>query len=73
LTGSFPDIIWDGFVNEAVLVQGQLPAIKKICVKNGESKVLNVDMPNDYANVTDDSSQFDCELPKIAAVNLQLQ
>jgi parallel beta-helix repeat protein len=73
LTGSFPDIIWDGFVNEAVLVQGQLPAIKKICVKNGESKVLNVDMPNDYANVTDDSSQFDCELPKLAAVNLQLQ
>ena len=73
LTGSLPDIIWDGFVNDGVLVDGELPADKKICVKNGESKVLNADMPNDYANITDDSRQFDCELPKLAAVNLQLR
>ena len=73
LTGRLPDIIWDGFVNDAVLVDGELPADKKICVKNGESKVLNADMPNDYANITDDSRQFDCELPKLAAVNLQLR
>ena len=72
LTGSFPDIIWDGYVNADLLVDGQLPPGKQICVQNGNVKVLNVDMANDYANVTDESAQFNCELPKLAAVTLQL-
>ena len=73
LTGNFPDILWDGFVNEAILEGGELPPNKQICVQNGAVKVLNVDMPNEYANVSDDSTQFDCDLPKLAAVNLELK
>lgn len=70
LMGHFPDIIWDGFVNAALLVDGEMPSIKKICVQNGDVKVLNVDAPNNYAGVTDESAEFDCELPKLAAVSL---
>ncbi len=70
LTGSFPDVIWDGFVNAELLQAGELPALKKICVQNGDGKVLNVDAPNNYANVTDDPAPFNCELPKLAAVEL---
>lgn len=70
LTGSFPDVIWDGFVNPEVLQDGVLPAEKKICIRNGDIKVLNVDAPNNFANVTDDSAEFDCELPKLSAVTL---
>ena len=72
LTGNLPDVLWDGYVNVDLLVDGQLPSDKKICVQNGNVKVLNVDMANDYANVTDESSQFDCELPKLAVVTLPL-
>ncbi|MFT4676753.1 MAG: parallel beta-helix repeat protein [Patiriisocius sp.] len=73
LTGSFPDILWDGYVNTESLVDGKLPPGREICVSNGEVKVLNVDMANEYANVTDESAQFDCELPKLAAISLQLK
>ncbi|MFN3236793.1 MAG: parallel beta-helix domain-containing protein [Pseudomonadales bacterium] len=71
LTGSFPDIIWDGFVNPELLENGELPVAKRICVQNGPVKVLNVDMPNEFANVTDESAGFNCELPKLAAVDLK--
>ncbi len=73
LTGHFPDILWDGYVNTDSLVNGKVPAGREICVRNGDVKVLNVDMPNEYANVTDESAQFDCELPKLAAIDLKLQ
>jgi parallel beta-helix repeat protein len=73
LAGTLPDILWDGYVNADLLIDGQLPPEKQICVQNGDAKVLNVDMANDYANVTDESSQFDCELPKLAAVTIPLQ
>jgi len=73
LTGSFPDILWDGYVNTENLVDGKLPPGREICVRNGEAKVLNVDMANDYANVTDESAQFDCELPKLVAISLPLK
>lgn len=73
LTGNLPDVLWDGYLNSDLLVDGQLPSGKKICVQNADVKVLNVDMANDYANVNDESSQFDCELPKLAAVTLLLK
>ena len=56
LTGHFPDIIWDGFVNADLLVDGVMPSDKKICVQNGDVQVLNVDAPNGYAGVTDESA-----------------
>ena len=63
LTGSLPDILWDGIFNPA----SKQPAL---CVDNGESLVVNVDAGNDFANVTTDMTQYDCELPKLSVIDL---
>ena len=70
LTGHFPDIIWDGYVNESKLVDGKLPPSEGICVMNGDVSVLNVDAGNNYQNVVDDLAAFTCELPKLKPVTL---
>lgn len=63
LTGSLPDILWDGITNPA----SEQPAL---CVDNGDSKVVNVDAGNDFANVTTDMSRYGCTLPKLSAIDL---
>lgn len=63
LTGSLPDILWDGITNPAAMQ----PAL---CVNNGETLVVNVDAGNDFANVTTDMTQYGCELPKLSAIDL---
>ena len=63
LTGSLPDILWDGITNPA----SKQPAL---CVDNGESLVVNVDAGNDFANVTTDMAQYGCALPKLSAIDL---
>jgi parallel beta-helix repeat protein len=67
LNGSFPDIIWDGFVNKDLQTDGK-PAGSVICVKNEGVMVLNVDAPNDYANASEDAHV--CELPLLPPIVL---
>ncbi len=70
LNGHFPDIVWDGYRDEQHLVNGQPPADERICIRNGNAGVLNADGPHKYKNPTTDASQFQCELPKLAPVEL---
>ena len=70
LTGNFPDVIWDGIVNEEILVDGQLPVEKAICIPDEAVVMLNVDMGNEYANVSDDMTAHRCDLEKLPAVAL---
>ncbi len=63
--GAFPDIIWDGIVNP------EKPAeLNVICVQNGDSELLNVDSGNEFANAGIDMSQHDCEVDKLAPIQL---
>lgn len=71
LGGRLPDILWDGYVNEALLVDGELPHEQRICVANGDAVVLNADGPNGYANPGEDMDAHRCELPKLPAVVLE--
>lgn len=68
---ALPDILWDGYVDPTKQVNGKLPDNLKICVQNGDSKVINVDAPNDYEDVSMDQSAFDCELSPLPAVELE--
>jgi parallel beta-helix repeat protein len=69
--GSFPDILWDGYVNAAKLdAVGNLQPEYAICVDNGDAEVLNADMGNDSANIVVGSAQHDCALDKLPAVDL---
>ncbi len=63
LKGNLPDIMWDGYVN------AELPAdTKRLCVQNGDAKVINVDGPGGYKNPSMDQSPYDCTLPKLPEV-----
>jgi parallel beta-helix repeat protein len=70
INGHFPDVLWDGYMDTKTLVNGMPPAAERICVQNGDSEVLNADGPNKYKNPKVDKTFFQCELPKLAAIEL---
>jgi parallel beta-helix repeat protein len=69
LNGHFPDVLWDGYQDSKNLVNGLPPAAERICVQNGV-EVLNADGPNKYSHPKVDTASFQCELPKLAAIEL---
>ena len=69
LNGHFPDVLWDGYQDSKNLVNGLPPAAERICVQNGVD-VLNADGPNKYSHPKVDTASFQCELPKLAAIEL---
>ncbi|MGE8500465.1 MAG: parallel beta-helix domain-containing protein [Pseudomonas sp.] len=71
LNGRLPDILWDGYVNTKLLVDGKLPADRAICIDNGEAQMINVDGPNNYANISMDMANHRCTLPRLPTVELQ--
>jgi parallel beta-helix repeat protein len=70
LNGRFPDIFWDGWRDEKNLVNGQPPADERICIQNGNVGIVNADGPHKYKNPNTDMKPFQCELPKLPAVEL---
>ncbi len=70
INGHFPDVLWDGYVDSKSLVNGLPPPAERICVQNGDAEVLNADGPNKYKNPKIEKTSFQCELPKLAAVEL---
>ena len=71
LTGSFPDVLWDGFVNsEKTDANGHLESEFAICIDDETVEVLNADLANDSDNITTDSTQHRCKHAKIPPVVL---
>ncbi|MBY0422906.1 MAG: right-handed parallel beta-helix repeat-containing protein [Parvularculaceae bacterium] len=70
LTGALPDILWDGFVNQAKMQGGVLPAASRICVDQPGVDVMNFDGPNKSKNPRIDNAPHACTLPKLAPVAL---
>ena len=68
--GHFPDILWDGYVNPADMVDGKVNPDRAICIDNGDSGVLNADGPDGYKNPSTDKSFYACSLPKLPPVRL---
>jgi len=64
--GRFPDIIWDG------MVDANKEGLSIICVDEAEAQLLNVDMPNEYANPNVDMSAHDCSVEKLSPISLSL-
>jgi parallel beta-helix repeat protein len=69
LTGSFPDVLWDGYVDSKTLVDGLPPPSDRICLQ-GVNGVLDADGPHDYKNPVTDMKPFVCTLPRLPAVTL---
>ncbi|MGY0558553.1 parallel beta-helix domain-containing protein [Lysobacter sp. A421] len=70
INGHFPDILWDGYVDTATLVDGLPPPDDRFCVQNGDVGVINADGPNGYKSPSTDTTPYDCTLPKLPAVVL---
>ncbi len=71
LTGSLPDVLWDGFVNTDKLgPDGRHLPEYAICVDNGDAEVLNADLPNGSDNVVVDAERHRCTHQKLPSVVL---
>lgn len=68
--GSFPDVLWDGYVDPAKMVDGKLPDALRICVDNGDAEMLNADAPNKYAAPALVTDEHRCTLEKLPAIEL---
>ncbi len=71
--GSLPDILWDGFVNPEKLLDGKLPAEQSICIENGEAVMVNIDAPNDSANISVDMTNHRCQHAMLEPVVLPFE
>lgn len=71
--GSFPDVLWDGYVNPLKLDDnGNLKPEYAICLDNGDAEVLNADLGNDSENIVVGAAQHRCRLASLPAVELDL-
>jgi len=70
LTGSFPDIVWDGYYNVEKYPDGVLTGDQRICVNNGDVLVLNADSQNGNKNPSTEMASHNCELEKLPAISL---
>ena len=68
--GRLPDIIWDGYVDEAKMVDGAMPDSLRICIDNGDVGVLNADSQNGFAQPSTDTAPFECTHDKLPAIDL---
>src|SRR5574337_598598 len=69
ITGSFPDVLWDGYVDPKDLVDGLPPPADRICLQDVNG-VVNADGPHEYKNPSKDIKPFQCTLPKLPPVVL---
>jgi hypothetical protein len=71
LTGSFPDVLWDGYVNsDKARDDGALLPEYAICVDNGDAEVMNVDLGNGSDNIVVGSAEHNCQHEKLPEIVL---
>lgn len=67
-----PSIIYDGYVDPSVAINGSLPIDKAICVRNNTNATFAmVDAASGFKNINRDASVYDCELAKLEEVVLK--
>jgi len=69
LRGNFPDVLWDGYYNKDRKVDGQARG-PEICLRD-VSGVINADGPGGYKSPSKETQSFQCELPRLPAVDLK--
>tara|TARA_R110000868_G_scaffold80881_4_gene229318 strand:+ start:4883 stop:6121 length:1239 start_codon:yes stop_codon:yes gene_type:complete len=68
--GRMPDVLWDGYQDDAKLVDGVMPDNLRICLDNGASELVNADGPHEYANPALTTDQHRCTLPRLPVIEL---
>lgn len=70
--GVLPDIVWDGGVDEAKLVDGAPLDDDRICVQEPGADVINADAANGFAAPEVQTEAFDCTLDALDPVELSI-
>ena len=70
ITGSLPDVLWDGYYNEERFPDGVFTADQGICINNGDAIMLNADSPNGNKEPSVNMAQHSCDLEKLPAISL---
>lgn len=66
-----PGILWDGIINSEKYKDGKLPDDQRICLKNnGDRGFANIDAGNDFAGISRDLKQHDCEYEPLEEIKL---
>ncbi|MBX3024338.1 right-handed parallel beta-helix repeat-containing protein [bacterium] len=63
-----PNILTDGDINRAHLVDGVLPDRLRLCVQQPGATFVNLDVPNNFANITTDLATVDCTHDALSGV-----
>ncbi|MBN8432429.1 right-handed parallel beta-helix repeat-containing protein [Microbulbifer salipaludis] len=71
LTGRLPDVLWDGAVDSQKMVDGALPPTLKLCIENEGVGIINIDVQNDFKNISTDIAAHNCSLKKLPQVVLE--
>jgi parallel beta-helix repeat protein len=69
LNGALPDVLFDGYVDSAKMVDGVLPDALRICVRD-DVEVLNADGPNGYSSPRVETEAYACEHEGLAPIEL---
>ncbi|HAQ34869.1 MAG: hypothetical protein CMF74_03715 [Maricaulis sp.] len=69
LNGRIPDVLWDGFIDDAKMVEGEMPAALRICIDNGDAEMLNADGPNGFGSPRM-AENYRCQLEPLPEVVL---
>jgi hypothetical protein len=74
LTGAFPHVVWDGYLNPEFAVAGELAPDRNICInQEPATELLNVDGPGEYGNPRVERERYLCQHERLAAVTLALE
>lgn len=71
LSGRFPPVLWDGYVDPKKMQNGNLPPNLAICVRD-VGEVLNADGPGEYRNPKVSRLEHNCSLASLPPVELKL-
>ncbi|WP_066962370.1 parallel beta-helix domain-containing protein [Microbulbifer sp. Q7] len=71
LTGRLPDVLWDGAIDSQKMVDGALPSALKLCIENEGVGIINIDVQNDFKNISTDIAAHNCSLKKLPQVVLE--
>ncbi len=69
LTGRFPDVLFDGYIDRNKQIDGKTPDGLRICVSDA-AEVLNADAPGNYSNPRLASDEFRCTLRGLPQIEL---
>ncbi len=67
-----PSIVWDGYLDDSKLVDGEIAPENRICVQQPGLEVLNADGANDFAAPVIDNAPHDCTLEPLEPVVLAI-